>query len=137
MDFNVSAFSSGNPYSWNNFFDNSFFNGRNQHNPRICYWNNIFCFCGSDSINWICKKQKTKGDFINLKPIQKRLSEIIPETRRKKISIKLDFAGINEDIDEWIGKRIFLAILFFFIGLLIPLSLGQYLGINELSAGLG
>jgi hypothetical protein len=55
------------------------------------------------------------------------LSELVPEKRRKKISVKLDYAGINDDLDEWLGKRIFLGVLFFIIGLLIPLSLGKYL----------
>ncbi len=43
----------------------------------------------------------------------------------------MDYAGINEDIDEWLGKRIMLALLFFIIGFLIPLSLGKYFSLNE------
>ncbi len=43
----------------------------------------------------------------------------------------MEFGGIKEDIDEWTGKRILLALLFFLVGLLIPLSLGQYFELNE------
>jgi hypothetical protein len=43
----------------------------------------------------------------------------------------LDYAGINEDTDEWLGKRIMLAILLFAVGFLIPLSLNALLELNE------
>lgn len=65
-----------------------------------------------------------------VKAFQKRLSELVPENKRQQISTKMDYAGIEEDIDEWTGKRVFLALLFGLIGLLIPLSLGRFVGLE-------
>ncbi len=64
--------------------------------------------------------------------MQKRFSEIIPEKRREKLLVELGYAGITEDLDEWLGKRLFLGMLFFAIGFLIPLSLGQYFELTEI-----
>ncbi len=65
--------------------------------------------------------------------IQKRLSETIPEKIRKQISIKMNYAGIKQDIDEWTGKRLFLSLLFGLIGILIPVSLGNFFSLTELN----
>jgi len=66
-----------------------------------------------------------------IKFVYKRLSERVPENNRKQILIKMDYAGIEEDIDEYTGKRFFLALLFWVIGFLIPLSLGKFIGLEE------
>ncbi len=62
--------------------------------------------------------------------MNKRLSETIPEKYRQIVSAQLEFAGITQETDEWAGKRIFLGMLLFAIGLLIPLSLGNYFSLN-------
>jgi len=70
--------------------------------------------------------------LLRLKFIYKRLSERVPENKRKQILVKMDYGGIKEDIDEYTGKRFFLALLFGLIGLLIPLSLGKLIGLEEI-----
>jgi len=57
----------------------------------------------------------------------KRVCELVPqEKRREKIFPKLRFAGINEDFDVWLGKRMILIALAGIIGFLLPLTIGQY-----------
>ncbi|MFH1663270.1 MAG: type II secretion system F family protein [archaeon] len=67
-----------------------------------------------------------------LELIQKRLSELVPEKKRKLVSARLDFAGISQDTDTWLGKRLMLAVLFFLIGFLMPLSLGRFIEFTEI-----
>jgi hypothetical protein len=62
----------------------------------------------------------------------KGLCEIVPQERReKKVFPLLEYAGINEDFDVWLGKRMVLAIIAFVIGFLLPLTVGKYFGLLE------
>jgi len=62
----------------------------------------------------------------------KGLCERISQKRREtKIYPSLEFAGVSQDFDIWLGKRMLVVILAGIIGLLMPLTLGKYFGFVE------
>ncbi len=67
----------------------------------------------------------------------KRICERIPQKKRdEKIFPALEYAGINEDFDFWLGKKIILAIILFLIGLITPWSLGKYFNLIDFNSHL-
>ncbi|MBU1120413.1 type II secretion system F family protein [Candidatus Micrarchaeota archaeon] len=63
-----------------------------------------------------------------------RLAELVKEEKKeKKIKPMLEFAGIDADLGEWIGKKIFVALLFGLIGLLVPWSVLKYFELIDYS----
>jgi len=64
----------------------------------------------------------------------KGLCERIPQKKREaKIFPMLTYAGVKENFDFWLGKRMILVLLAGLVGLLLPLTLGNYLQLFELS----
>jgi len=59
--------------------------------------------------------------------ICKGLCERISQKKREeKVFPKLEYAGISEDFDLWLGKRMLAVMLIGFIGFLLPLTVGKY-----------
>lgn len=55
--------------------------------------------------------------------ISNSLAELTPkEFRKERIYPMLEFAGISEDFDIWLGKKILFSVLFGLIGFLLPLT---------------
>lgn len=50
----------------------------------------------------------------------KTLSSIVPRSYKKKAEVLLNYAGVDEDVDVWLGKRMFFSLLFGLAGLSIP-----------------
>ncbi|MFH1586719.1 MAG: type II secretion system F family protein [Candidatus Diapherotrites archaeon] len=67
-----------------------------------------------------------------LNRIAARISDFLPQKiKDDKIRPLLEFAGSQEDMDSWLGKRMFLAFLFAAIGFLLPLTIGPFMeGLN-------
>ncbi len=65
----------------------------------------------------------------------KTVCEIVPQERRvAKVFPKLKYAGIKENFDVWIGKRMILVFFAGVIGFLLPLALGRYFAFLDFSA---
>ena len=64
--------------------------------------------------------------------ICKGLCEFVPQKKREaKVFPLLEYAGINENFDVWLGKRMLLAMFAFVIGFLLPMTVGKYFGLLE------
>ena len=49
-----------------------------------------------------------------------RISKVVPPNQRKSFYKLLEYAGIEDDYDVWLGKRILLSVLLGLIGMLLP-----------------
>jgi flagellar protein FlaJ len=56
----------------------------------------------------------------------KAFSTIVPRKYKKVIAVRMDYAGIDEDVDVWLGRRLFIAVLLAVIGSFIPRTLQSY-----------
>ncbi|MBN1940658.1 MAG: type II secretion system F family protein [Candidatus Diapherotrites archaeon] len=66
----------------------------------------------------------------------KRICERIPQAKReKKYFPMLAYAGIKEDFDFWLGKRMLFTMLVAIIGFLLPWTIGKYFGLIEFDLG--
>jgi len=62
----------------------------------------------------------------------KGVCEIIPQKKRQaKVFPQLEYAGITQNFDVWLGKRIILIALAGLIGFLFPLTVGKYFVLLE------
>ncbi len=65
----------------------------------------------------------------------KSVCEIVPQEKRAaKVFPQLRYAGIKENFDVWLGKRMILVFLAGVIGLLLPLTVGRYFVFLDFSA---
>jgi len=67
--------------------------------------------------------------------IVKGLAEIVPEPRRKKIVPMLQFAGISQNFDFWLGKKILTILIAMFLGIVFSLGLLNFVSFDFPSAG--
>jgi len=64
----------------------------------------------------------------------KSVCEIIPQEKRTaKVFPKLRYAGITENFDVWLGKKMILVFLTGLIGFLLPLTIGRYFALLDFS----
>lgn len=61
-----------------------------------------------------------------MKGIFKAFSSIVPRRYKKSAELLLNYAGVDEDVETWLGMRIFVSLLFAVIGALIPHLLNSY-----------
>ena len=61
--------------------------------------------------------------------ISKSLAGLLQKNRKEKIFDELTFAGVKDDFELWLGKRIFISILAAIIGALLPITAGKYFNI--------
>ena len=58
-----------------------------------------------------------------MRGIFEAFSNLIPRGQKKKIESLLNYAGVEEDVDLWLGGRMLTAIVFAILGTLIPQSI--------------
>jgi flagellar protein FlaJ len=56
----------------------------------------------------------------------KAFSTVVPRSYKKVIAVLMNYAGIDEDVDVWMGRRLFTAALLAVIGSFIPGTLKSY-----------
>jgi flagellar protein FlaJ len=58
-----------------------------------------------------------------IRGVFKAFSSIVPKRYKNSVEVLLNYAGVDEDVDGWLGGRIVVCLLFGIIGVLIPRSL--------------
>jgi flagellar protein FlaJ len=55
-----------------------------------------------------------------MRGIFKAFSNVVPKKYKKSAEVYLNYAGVDEDVDTWLGARIVVCLLFAIIGALLP-----------------